>query len=855
MEIRLLSEETISRISAGEVIERPLNVVKELVENSIDAGASAIDIEIRDGGISMARVTDNGCGIAADQIARAFVRHATSKIRGAEDLSHLSSLGFRGEALASIAAVSQVEMITKTRDSVSGIRAVNDHLAAYSPDAPVHIETEEIGAPDGTTVIVRNLFGRIPVRKKFLRQPQTEAGYITDLVEKQALSHPLISFHYRVNGQEKLHTSGNGSLRELIYRIYGRETAGALLPVSAENPERGMRLEGFIGKPEISRSSRSFETFFINGRMLHSKELSAGLEEGYRTDLMQHRFPFAVLHLTLPPEEMDVNVHPSKMEVRFTDRTSGMQFLETAVHETLRGSELIPKAGLDTAREERARKKAEEKNRETRLQAEPRREAFETGRTSRGPQPPSVSGSGFSAFAPEQPSVSGSGFSSSAPQQPSVSGRKSGDGQERQPSGTAPQLPFDSGGESGDGQEKQPSGTAPQLPSGSGSTFEAARGEPPAGRDMQGQDLRKHTQPEDDDFVVEDLRTGISPGSGMPDQTRTVTGTPAREAAGASFGLSPQVPADAGQPAQEVTGSLSGQSRQALTDSGHLPQAPADAGQPGYNFPYADPGMAAEQLSLPLTGSAYTAGQESGAPEQDRLLTAEKAAQFRFIGQVFGTYWIIEYENRLLIIDQHAAHEKVNYERMMRRIMRAHPDLARTGTVREALPEEYLSLDRLFEQERNARAADPVPVITASQQLMPPLVLKLSGREETAYRQFQHVFAAMGYEIEDFGGGSYAIRAVPTELFGHTADLLLRDILEDIMNEHVAGPPQAVLSKVASMSCKAAVKGNTRLTETEARALIRELLTLDNPYHCPHGRPTMVVMSKYEMDRKFRRIV
>ena len=320
MEIKLLNEETISRISAGEVIERPLNVVKELVENSIDAGSTAITVEIRDGGISMIRVTDNGCGIERNQIAKAFVRHATSKIRDAEDLSRLSSLGFRGEALASIAAVAQVEMITKVREAVAGTRAVNDHLAAYSPDAPVQISLEEIGAPDGTTVIVRNLFGSIPVRRKFLRQPQTEAGYITDLIEKQALSHPDVSIHYRVNGQEKLHTSGNGSLQELIYRIYGRETAAAILPIHAGQDEPGLRLDGYIGRPEISRSSRSFETFFINGRMLQSKELSAGLEEGYRTDLMQHRFPFAVLHLTMPPEDIDVNVHPSKMEVRFRDR-------------------------------------------------------------------------------------------------------------------------------------------------------------------------------------------------------------------------------------------------------------------------------------------------------------------------------------------------------------------------------------------------------------------------------------------------------------------------------------------------------------------------------------------------------
>ena len=708
MEIRLLTEETISRISAGEVIERPLNVVKELVENSIDAGSTAVTVEIRDGGISMIRVTDNGCGIEKDQIARAFVRHATSKIKDAEDLSHLSSLGFRGEALASIAAVAQVEMITKVRGALSGTRAVNDHLAAYSPDAPVQIDLEEIGAPDGTTVIVRNLFGKIPVRRKFLRQPQTEAGYITDLMEKQALSHPLISFHYRVNGQDKLHTTGNGNLRELIYRIYGRETAGAIIPIHAEDPDTGMTIDGFLGKPEVSRSSRSFETFFINGRMLRSKELSAGLEEGYRTDLMQHRFPFAVLHLTMPPEHVDVNVHPSKMEVRFTDRRAVFQFLDTSVHNALHSVELIPRANLNTAREERAQTRKEAQLKQKQLQNSPHYEAFEKGRTDRLPTKPAVS----SAAAPLPAAADDFVF------------------EDRRPYGAKP----------------------PQSQS-------------------QKTDYRIHVLHGDDDvreeIAAEDQETAAS---------ERQTDLPEKQ-----------------------TDSLE------KTD-------PSPAGS--------EDNLPGGQLSLEnlFAASASDASLRTEG-EADHILTSQKAENFKYIGQIFGTYWIIEYEKRLLIIDQHAAHEKVNYERMMRRI--------------------------------EGRQASEV----ASQQLMPPIVLRLSGREENAYQQFQDVFASMGYEIEDFGGGSYAIRAVPTELFGQTADSLLREILEEIMNERISGTPQVIISKVASMSCKAAVKGNNRLSEAEARALIGELLTLENPYHCPHGRPTMIVMTQYEVDRKFKRIV
>ena len=751
MEIRLLTEETISRISAGEVIERPLNVVKELVENSIDAGSTAITIEIRDGGISMIRVTDNGCGIERDQIARAFIRHATSKITDVDDLSHLSSLGFRGEALASIAAVAQVEMITKVRSDVSGTRAVNDHLASYSPDAPVQIDLEEIGAPDGTTVIVRNLFGSIPVRRKFLRQPQTEAGYITDLVEKQALSHPLVSFHYRVNGQDKLHTSGNGNLRELIYRIYGRETAGAVIPVHAEDPESGMVLDGFLGKPEVSRSTRSFETFFINGRMLRSKELSAGLEEGYRTDLMQHRFPFAVLHLTMPPEQVDVNVHPSKMEVRFTDRRAVVSFLDNSVHNALRQIELIPKASLNTAKEERAQKRKEARLKQEHLQAAPHIEAFEKDRTDRPYSGPAVS---------SRPSVPTACQNAGDPLPVSSAG----------PGFASSDIPVSSDTSS------SPSATSyPQK------TEEA------------------------DGFIFEDKRLYKSDSAREDD-------------------------------------------RKSLPD-----ERPAPA-------PEAEDALPQGQLSLEnLFAAAAVRDDSEKAAQSEHILTQEKAQRYKYIGQVFGTYWIIEYENRLLIIDQHAAHEKVNYERMMRRIEREHPSLGQDTAPKDAVPQEYLALDRLLSKEKKDHAGlnedGQEHVFVASQQLMPPMILQLSGREETAYLQFSNVFAAMGYEIEDFGGGSYAIRAVPTELFGQTADSLLREILEEIMNERISGTPGVVISKIASMACKASVKGSSSLTEKEARVLIDELLSLENPYHCPHGRPTMIIMTQYEMDRKFKRIV
>ncbi|MBQ6590263.1 MAG: DNA mismatch repair endonuclease MutL [Lachnospiraceae bacterium] len=795
MEIKLLTEETISRIAAGEVIERPLNVVKELVENSIDAGSTAITVEIRDGGISMIRVTDNGCGIERDQIAKAFVRHATSKIRDAEDLSSLSSLGFRGEALASISSVARVEMITKVRGELSGTRALNDRLASFSPDAPVQIDLEEIGAPDGTTVIVRDLFGQIPVRRRFLRQPQTEAGYITDLIEKQALSHPRISFHYRVNGQDKLHTTGNGDLKELIYRIYGRETAGAVIPVHAEDPDTGMVLDGLLGKPEVSRSSRSFETFFINGRMLRSKELSAGLKEGYRTDLMQHRFPFAVLHLTMPSADLDVNVHPSKMEVRFSDRRAVFRFLNESVHAALHRTELIPKATLNTAAQERDLAKKESRLRDKVLREAPALEAFESGRAALPPLPPSRSG----AAAAESPVQDPDRTQETAKEPPASSlNRSVSQNHSVSEKPEAAQNPSF--------VQKAPASAASDLP-----------------------------------FVFEDRRANAGPGP-ETDLNREYKKPPVHDLVSSEEGPGEE----ACHPAVKETGA--GRTETA----GHPAAAETGAGR-----------TETEQMRL------SDLLPDMDQTEDDRLLSSGKAEKFKYIGQVFGTYWLIEYEKQLLIIDQHAAHEKVNYERIMRRIEREHPALDSSGTVHDASPEAYLALDRLLEEDADRTSAGELidsgpenrapegvsPVFVASQQLLPPIVIRFSGREESAYLQFKSVFAAMGYEIEEFGSGAYTIRAVPAELFGRSADSLLRETLEEIMNERISGTPRAIISKVASMSCKAAVKGNSRLSETEARALIGELLTLDNPYHCPHGRPTMIVMNQHEMDRKFRRIV
>ena len=718
MEIHVLSEETINRIAAGEVVERPLNVVKELVENAIDAGATAISCEIRDGGITMIRVTDNGSGIEPSQIGTAFLRHATSKISDETDLESLLTLGFRGEALSSIAAVAQVEMITKTRDNLTGIRATNQVLSAESTDQ-VRLDMEEIGAPDGTTVIVRNLFYNVPVRRKFLRQPQTEAGYVTDLIEHQALSHPGISFHYKVNGQDKLHTTGSGDLKELIYRIYGRDITKRILPLSVQ--EGNLKLEGFIGRPEISRTSRGFETFFVNGRMLRSDILSKALEEGYRTDLMQHRFPFAVLHLTMPAELTDVNVHPSKMEIHFANRQEIYDFVDRAVHQTLHKVELIPEATIHTDKEVREEKKAEAKERETLFREQGKAQPFEKKRLQQeGRQDIYTSSQGRKGL---------------------QDGKKAYE-VFKELVETAKKVP--------EKEEKK----------------EAEKKAQPQGPSLISEE----------GFVFEDRRI-----PGKEEKTE--------ERPGENSGQTPSSPASPGT--EEGKAGKAADPKEA---------SPAAEGQGAYVqqslFESVDP-------SLP----------------EDHIIDRKNEKKYRIIGQVFGTYWLFQYEDKMLMMDQHAAHEKVNFERFMK----------------------YFSDNQ----------EGPAP----SQMLAPPCVITLTGKEEGAYLQYKDTFHTMGYEIEDLGGGSYAIRSVPLALYGSEPDDLLRETLEEIMEEKIKGTPRSILTRIATMACKASVKGSTLMSVTEAQALIEELMTLDNPYHCPHGRPTIVIMTQRDMDKKFKRIV
>lgn len=615
--IAILNQETIDKIAAGEVVERPCSVVKELVENAIDAGSTAITVEIKEGGISFIRITDNGCGIERDQVAVAFYRHSTSKIRSAEDLLTVKSLGFRGEALSSISAVARVELITKTYDELTGTR--------YVIEGSKELSNEEIGAPDGTTFIVKDLFYNVPARRKFLKTAQTEGSYISDMVEKLALSHPDISFKFINNNQTKLHTSGNGNRKDIIYHIFGREISSSLLEVKHECEY--FKVEGFIGKPVITRGNRNYENYFINGRYVKSNILSRAIEEAYKSFLMQHQYPFTVLYFTFF-SELDVNVHPTKMELRFDNNNEIYVELCDTIYAILSHKEMIPEVPVDSTP---APKKIVHEYKE------PIPEPFEKRRINE-------------VRAAESRSVYGQSVTS----------------------------------------------------------------------------------------AVKDY-SAIEPAAKAPETS------------------------SACEPAQVVTGT-----QQTLGDYDKV------------------------------------------------FLTESSKKQFSIIGQLFKTYWLIEFEDKLYIIDQHAAHEKVLYEKTMARL--ANKDFT-------------------------------------SQRISPPIVMTLDAKESEMLEKYRPQIEQFGYEVEHFGGKEYMISAIPDNLFNIDMKDLFIEMLDDFSNATGRQTPDIITEKVASMSCKAAVKGNDKLTLPEINELIDELLSLDNPYNCPHGRPTIISMSKYEIEKKFKRIV
>ena len=695
--IALLDKNTIDKIAAGEVVERPASVVKELTENAIDAGANMITVELKEGGSGLIRITDNGSGIGADDVKTAFLRHSTSKIRTVEDLLTAGSLGFRGEALSSISAVAQVELITKTKDSFVGTR--------YQIDGGVEQAMEEAGCPDGTTFLIRNLFYNVPARRKFLKSAMSEAGLCSELMQRMALSRPEIAYKFINNGKIVLQTAGNGNLKEVIYQIYGREITANLLEVNHIEESAGISVRGFIGKPVVSRGNRNYENYFINGRYIKSSVVSKAIEEAYRSYMMQHKYPFTALHITMDTAMIDVNVHPTKLEVRFSDSEAVYYAVYHAVKDALAGKNMIPQVGFGK----------EEKSTPVELpKKEARPEQFETVR--------------MAQQTVARPSEKVSEPISKVNTEKTV-------------------------------------------------VVEHKDAEP----------IKAAAAKAADTSVLREEKT---PYEVKKEKTDTVLSTKVESKNEVSF--------------EDDLKSFQEEPKVELKHTEQTQNKPKEQIQ---NVPDVKEQKAEEQEQ-----PVYVQEQM----ELPNLLSDENKKEYRIVGQLFATYWLIEMDGQLFMIDQHAAHEKILFEQTMKRI-------------RE---KEMLT-----------------------QQIMPPYIASLSLREEEVLKAQAEVLRRLGFEFEHFGGRDYKVTGVPADLCGLTGGELFMQLLDELVAEKLHGSPEMLVEKVASMSCKAAVKGNMVLSEQEAKAMIDLLLTLDNPYHCPHGRPTTISMTKQEIEKKFKRIV
>lgn len=640
--IQLLDQKTIDNIAAGEVIERPASVVKELVENAVDANANAITVEIKDGGMTLIRVTDNGIGIPKDQVKTAFLRHATSKIRSVEDLLSVSSLGFRGEALSSISAVAQVELVTKTAESFSGV--------SYKIYGGEEEAFDDIGAPDGTTFLVKNLFYNTPARRKFLKSATTEAGYVEQMMVHIALSHPKISFKFIHNNKNKIYTSGNGKVKDIIYHIYGRDVAGALIPVQAQSED--VKVTGFVAKPYVSRGNRNYESYFINGRYIKSSIIYKAIEEGYRTFTMKHRYPFVCLDFKINQELLDVNVHPTKMEIRFRNGREIYELVVDTVREALLQKDLVQDVLRETPK-----KKEQPKTKEVK-----KPEPFEVNRRKEETQKMDQTMKDFAKMRQSQTNQQG--------------------------------------------HRAKPEGM------------------------------------KQDRLKSESSQTAKKPTY-----------------AGLNYN----------------------------TQKKEFPQYKTDE-------------LSSNQMTL----------------REDPVFSVQARPDRKILGQLFKTYWLIEYEDQLFIMDQHAAHEKVNYERLMKN----------------------------FKEKE-----------IYSQRLEPPMVVTVSMMEAEALERYKDAFAGLGFTIESFGGNEYCIREVPANLYGIGERDLFMELLDAVSQENGTMDTEVIASKIATMACKMSIKGNQRVSLMEVEHLLDELMKLENPYQCPHGRPTIIKMSKYEIDKKFKRIV
>lgn len=671
--IALLNQETIDKIAAGEVIERPSSVVKELVENAIDAGASAITVEIKEGGTSFIRITDNGCGIDKKDVPLAFLRHSTSKIKDAADLMYIHSLGFRGEALSSISAIARVELITKTYESLTGVR--------YVIEGSKEIEIEDIGAPDGTTFLVKDLFYNTPARKKFLKSAQTEGNYISDIVEKLALSHPFISFKFINNNQTKLHTSGNGKYKDLIYHVFGREFASSVLDIDYQGTN--FKVTGYIGKPSITRGNRAYENYFINGRYVKSALISKAIEDAYKNYLMQHKYPFTVLYFEFEGDDLDINVHPTKMELRFSHNQEVYNELQKVIYDKLSKRDMIPVVPLEEKKKTQINysKSIPEPFEKKRLESY-KREVIKEDNTYSVPK-----------------------------------------------SNPASRI-------------NRPETTV---------TVNTMKIDNAIRSDIVKNDAINDDIIKNDVIKDEIIKYNIAKNDIISEAVKSKN-----------------------QDTQKIINNA----------------------------------VKEDIVEAPV--------QQTLASLDSSFLSKDAKEKHKIIGQLFDTYWLIEYEQKLYIMDQHAAHEKVLYEKTMERLKN----------------KEF-----------------------TSQMVSPPIIVTLDNKEMEVFEKYKEQFETMGYSVENFGGKEYMINAIPDNLYNIDMKDLFIEMLDDFSDVSGKETPELILEKIASMSCKAAVKGNSRLSLKEIQTLIDDLFLLENPYNCPHGRPTIISMTKYEIEKKFKRIV
>lgn len=704
--INVLDQITIDKIAAGEVIERPSSVVKELVENSIDSGATAITIEIKDGGMSFIRITDNGSGINRDEVRTAFLRHATSKLIKVEDLLELSSLGFRGEALSSIASVGQVELITKEKDSVCGIR--------YQIHGGKEVSYEEIGCPDGTTIIVRNLFYNTPARKKFMKSPTTEMSYIYDLICRISMSHPEISFKFTANNTNKLFTSGNGKLKDIIYHIYGRDITSNLIDVNRKF--NTLEISGYIAKPAVSRGNRSFEDYYVNNRYVKNPVITKAIEDAFRTFVMIHKFPFTVLNFKIDPAQIDVNIHPAKREMKFMNESDIYNYTYDTIREALLHRELIPEV-------------------------------------TPGKQKPAET----------------------------LNHRNTG---------AAPE-PFEK-------QRREQIGIKP-----------AAVKEP-----EKPYNIKPIIKPENNPYARILNR--------VPDQPQHIPNNPVSQQAQTQQATQQSQ----SQPVNESTPATSALSadQENITDKDNSVNVSRITSEITVTNTQAGEGTATQTKT---TTPAEVAAPQPQVPEKEKkysqldmfgtkMLSEEARPKHRLIGQVFKTFWLIEYDKKLFIMDQHAAHEKVKFEELM----------------------------------NNYRNKKAIP-----QYLMPPAIVTLTADEITFLNDNMEFFENLGYTIESFGGREYKLSSVPANLFGIDGRELFLEFIGELSENNKNSTITAFIAKLSTMACKAAIKGNTEISFKEADVLIDQLLKLENPYTCPHGRPTLISMTEAELEKKFKRIV